>query len=259
MWKRIHEVIRRCRSSVILLVLAALVLAPESSRALGDLEFPWTATLHRANRWGITGWSVETAEAQRLDATGLRLSGARGEWIGRRWGVGMAAVRVGAPVGSETRWTARVGVSNGGLWVWGQVDLHELSIGEHTSTLGTVGAHALIPVSERVAIDASVSGVRISGFENPGADTSLRVMLGAGAGFELEAGVTVHRRYGASLVVLSRARLADRFTLSAGYDGGVESVHTGVGIRVAAVRVHAGVTMHAVLGVSRVVGLRWQR
>lgn len=237
--------------------LLLVVVMAQPVRALGDLRLPVPGTAQWHAGRLTPGWQGLVVDAQPSDGTGLRHSGARAQWVGRRVGLAMQVVRVGSPVGHEAAWRAGAGGSRGNTWLWAHAEHNALTIGAHRQSLGTLGARARVPVGSRLVVVAAVSGIRIYGVDNPGADTELDVWLAAGGAVHLNVGVSVHRRYGAAIRVGTRARLADRFSVAGGYDAAVESLHTSVGIRVGAVSVDAGVTSHAVLGLTRVVALRW--
>jgi hypothetical protein len=75
----------------------------------------------------------------------------------------------------------------------------------------------------------------------------------------LETGVSIHRRYGASLCARASIEVAPSLGLRAGFDGATETAGATLSVSVRSLSVEVGADMHAVLGVSQRMCLRWDR
>ncbi len=201
----------------------------------------------------LVGTCVEFGDMELFGIAGLRLSGMR---AGTRLGglpVGVEVCRLGAPVGSQTRATLRVGVASA-RW--------RIAVRAGVESLALTGA-----AGESAMVTALVSGVALGGVTlsadveslagGTGRDVFMTMALAGPVGGR--ARVLACMRYdgpgalaaGVAAVVPVHRTLA----LLAGYDDGSETARVGATVTAGRWVLSSGAFRHAVLGMSQGVSL----
>jgi hypothetical protein len=120
-------------------------------------------------------------------------------------------------------------------------------------------ASAVVDLSDALRLVSTIDGVRITGEENPGADISASVVVfpRASASALLGVGMTRHGAPGAGFG--ARIRFSRVVSAAVGYDEGAGMLKGSFSVCIRSVGVHAGASIHSVLGVSKAVSISWRR
>jgi hypothetical protein len=231
-------------------LLAVCAWAP-AAFALGDVMFPGrTVAL-----WPARHATVEVADAELFGVAGLRASGVRASAPLWRFVAAVELVRVGSDVASESRATLRL--ATGAVAV--ELSVERAQAGTRTAGLSAIGVMARLPVGRHSRVLFYAGGLGVRGSYDPGFDAAIDIQLQPVPAVVLDLGVALHRRYGETLRLSVEVRAATPLALSAGYDAATETAGAAVRVSMRALSVEVGASVHAVLGASQRVSLRWSR
>ncbi|MDH3217519.1 MAG: hypothetical protein OEN01_14755 [Candidatus Krumholzibacteria bacterium] len=256
-----------------LIVFIYAGICPENAHSIGQIRYqnPHERTLHVhgavalvvAGAYGgkLPALLFETGQHLLYGVAGLKTNHIRIGGYRQATGLVLSSTSLSSPVGREYLLTIEpIYRAAERLALSVDLNLDRLSIhGFDHSFLVSIGASAVVRLSESLHLGYTFENIRLYGEELPGADTALHLVATPGTMVCVVTQLRVTREGSAEALFGSGVRLHDALQLALGYEDPDAVIGATVQTHFRSIGVSLGASLHPILGLSKAVFVSWRR